>query len=390
MSAAGSTSALTVTRSGAVRAALLAPDERDTWETLVAMNPASGFMQSWAWAEFKAREGYRVRPIGLYRQDRLAGGAILHAYPGAANGAGRGIVFAPEGPVLPWDEPALARDGLRLIVAAARQFAAETGALALRIEPHLVHPKPPVLREFVRAPMDLYPVETLRLDLTQDEPALLAAMKPKGRYNIRLAARHGVVVEHTDSLQALRRFYGLLCQSAARDDFFAEPRGFFINLLGALAPHGLARLYFAGHPDFADKHNPGDLAAALVVRCGPRVTYLYGGSADVGRNRMAAYALHWAIVRDARASGAQEYDFYGFEPHGLEDHAYAGFSRFKRQFGGTPVHFIGAQDYVFYDGLADALTDALTALNRTRNVERGTRNRGVGSEGGLKGAEDGE
>jgi len=278
-------------------------------------------------------------------------GALLHGYPG---GAGGGLLFAPEGPVLPWDEPDLARGALRRIIAAARPLAAAVGALALRIEPHLPSPRPSVLREFARAPFDLYPTQTLRLDLGPGEEELLAAMRPKGRYNIGLAARRGVAVESTDSLQALRRFYALFAQTARRDDFFGEPYGFFINLFGALAPVGMARLYLATHEGV-------DLAAALAVHFGGRATYLYGASADVGRNLMAPYAVQWAIIRDARAAGLREYDFYGFEPHGLTDHLYAGFSRFKRQFGGTPLRFIGAHDYVFYDSLADVFASALRA-----------------------------
>src|SRR5947207_15612422 len=83
--------------------------ERDAWDALVAANPASGFMQSWAWAEFKAREGYRTWPLGVYRAGALVAGALLHGYPG---GAGGGLLFAPEGPVLPWDAPDLARAAL--------------------------------------------------------------------------------------------------------------------------------------------------------------------------------------------------------------------------------------------------------------------------------------
>lgn len=336
--------------------------ERAAWDALVAANPASGFMQSWSWAEFKAREGYQTWPLGVYVAGELIAGAIVQAYPAHGGGA---LLFAPGGPVLPWGEPDLAREALRHLLDATRPLAAEVGALALRIEPYLPPPRPALLREFARAPIDLYPAQTLVLDLVQDEDAILAAMKPKGRYNIRLAARRGVTVEVTDSLQALRRFYALFAQTARRDGFFAEPFGFFINLVGALAPAGMVRLYFATHDGV-------DLATAIVVHFGPRAVYLYGATADVGRNLMASYAVQWAIVRDSRAAGLREYDFYGFEPHGLTDHLYAGFSRFKRQFGGTVRRFIGAHDYFYYDSLADRLVAALRSLDNTERVGTGT------------------
>jgi lipid II:glycine glycyltransferase (peptidoglycan interpeptide bridge formation enzyme) len=57
------------------------------------------------------------------------------------------------------------------------------------------------------------------------------------------------------------------------------------------------------------------------------------------------------------------YDFYGYEPYGLLDHPYAGFSRFKRQFGGRPVRYIGAQDFIFYERLAAAIAVGLSKLH---------------------------
>jgi lipid II:glycine glycyltransferase (peptidoglycan interpeptide bridge formation enzyme) len=313
------------------------------WEELASTNPASGVMQSLHWAAFKRRQGLAVLHLGLFEGADLIGGALCYA---AAYSRGADLLVAPEGPVLPWEDAALARTGLRLLLEAAERVA--PGALALRIEPHLAPPRPRLLRSFRRAPLDLLPIETLYLDLDLPPEQLLAQMRPKGRYNIGLAARRGVTVREDRTPAAWRSLAAVLTEVGLRDGFFVEPATFFENLTGALTPPGLARCLFAEHG--------GEILGALLLICyGERATYLYGGVSNRRRELMAGYALQWAAIQTARGAGCRTYDFYGYEPYGAPEHLYAGFSRFKRQFGGQPQRFIGAHDTFFLDRLAEAV-----------------------------------
>ncbi len=328
--------------------------EGQAWERLVASSETSGFMQSLHWAAFKARRGFRVLHLGLHDEGRLMGGLLGYAAP---RRHAAGVLVAPDGPVLTWQDAALAREGLRLLLEAAERCAPAYEAQALQIEPRLAVPRPPLLRNFRRAPLDLLPTETLYLDLTRDPEDLLAAMHPKARYNIRLARRRGVVVGETADPAAVHRFYPLVAAAGQRDDFFVEPRGFFAALADALCPAGLARFLFA-------EHEGATLAAMLLLTYGTRATYLYGGVANHGRYLMAGYALQWAAMLAARQTGCRVYDFYGYEPTGTPDHLYANFSRFKRQFGGTPQQIIGAHTYSFVNSLADAVIRAAHEVYR--------------------------
>lgn len=322
----------------------LAQDGSDDplWDACVSANPAAGFMQSSRWAEFKRAEGFTVNRLGLWEGERLLGGGTLFSYPGATGTPG--ILSCPEGPVLPWDNLPAAREGLRLILQAAR----EAGGLGLRIEPHLTPPAPSLLRNWQRAPVDLTPLHTLLLDLTFSEEALLAQMKPKGRYNIKVAARHGVTVRESQDASDLPLFYQLFQETALRNKLFAEPYSFFLNLAATWFPTGAASLFIAewqGEP----------LAALWILRFGQRGTYLYGGSTTRHREVMPCYALHWEVAKTLRARGCTEYDFYGYDPFEQPGHLYAGISRFKRQFGGFRRTSIGARDLLFYDQLAEQL-----------------------------------
>lgn len=319
------------------------------WDDFAGQVTESGFMQSSAWAAFKRCEGYQTVRFGLFEEERLRGGASLLFYP--AQGA-EGFWICPEGPLLPWEDISAARTGLRLLLAEVERLAEIHGGLGLRIEPHLPPPRPSLLRNWTRAPVDLNPVHSLLLDLTLSNEALLALMHPKGRYNLGLSRRHGVAVTRSQSMADVRRFHALFMETANRGDFFAEPYGFFLNLGATLFPAGQAELFFA-------EWQGQTLATLLVIYFGKRATYLFGGTSAANRNVMPAYAAHWAAIQAARDRACTEYDFYGYDPFGQPDHPYAGFSRFKKQFGGFRRDTIGAYDHLFYERLAESLIGRL-------------------------------
>jgi lipid II:glycine glycyltransferase (peptidoglycan interpeptide bridge formation enzyme) len=314
-------------------------EERQLWDSLVRSRQDGCFMQSWAWADFKELEGYKTFRYGLFLNEKLVGGGIFYFYPHSSNA---NLLIAPAAPLLP---PTLAEEGLELLKEKAAVLARELGAIAFRIEP-LWTEKPTYLTGFVRAPVDLLPSETLLIDLRPTEAERLVAMKPKGRYNLRLSLRRGVETEFTTDSQAIPLFYDIFWETVKRQQFFGEPYGFFINLCQTLFAAKMAEIGFA-------RWRGTVLAAILVVYWGNRATYLYGGRSFEHPEVMAPYALHWAAMQRAKAQGCTVYDFYGFTRDA--NHGYAKFSQFKSQFGGVPVTTIGAHDYFFYDQLADTL-----------------------------------
>ncbi|MBU6455676.1 MAG: peptidoglycan bridge formation glycyltransferase FemA/FemB family protein [Cyanobacteria bacterium REEB67] len=316
----------------------------EKWQELTRANPASGFMQSLDWAEAKRRQGLTSTHLGLFEDGLLIGGGIFYT---AAERSGAGLVLAPEGPVLPWHDRSKAGPGLGLLIEAIRERSQNLGVMTLRIEPRLVPPVPPVLREFNRAPLDLIPRDTLYVDLSDEQPVLLAKMKHKGRYNIRLAEKNGVEISEHTSVACLDRFYAMLTEASIRDIFAVESRQFFEQMLTVLMPSGMARVLIA-------EHDGDTLGALLLIIHGGRATYLYGGVSNQKRNLMGGYLLQWRAMQIAKQAGCTTYDFYGYAPFRAPDLEYSRFSQFKSQFGGNAIRFIGAQDYFFLDNVADA------------------------------------
>lgn len=312
------------------------------WDELAGSCPQSGVMQSSAWMRFKRLEGYEAYRVGFFRSEVLIGGATLFDYPYAGQG---GFIICPEGPVLPWNDVETSRTCLRLLEKYAQEVADRSGDIGLRIEPQLCPPAPSLLRNWSVAPVVLTPEQTLFLDLTLSHDEILAQMKPKGRYNLKLAIRHGVTVRKSRNIYDVTEFYRLFSETATRNNFFAEPFGFFLNLGASFFGSGQAELYFADYQGQT-------LGSILVTTFGIRATYLYGGSTSVHREVMPNYLLQWEAIKSTKEAGCIEYDFFGYDPFGTSDHLYAGISRFKKQFGGRSVETIGARDRVFYDNLA--------------------------------------
>ncbi len=331
-----------------MKIAPLEPKHAAEWDALVGAHAGSGFMQSWAWSEFKALDGYRVVRIGVFDGAGVCGGGIAYAFDSPAEGQ---VAVMPHGPVLDWTAPGGGRAFAALVGAVREDCGAEL--VLLRIEPAL-ESVPDALRDLPRSPVDLVPADTLLVDLGP-EAAMLARMKPKGRYNARLALRRGVEVASSVDPEDVHEFYAILQHTARYQDFRLEPKRFFINVVQALFPA-------AGHFAFARYKGIG-LAAALVVRCGSTATYLYGGHLPLFPEVMASAALHWHLMREAARDGAQVYDFSGYVPAGRPEHPYDRFSRFKEKFGGRAVHRIGSRDVIFHDRLAAVAVRALRAAS---------------------------
>ena len=325
------------------------------WEHLTQANNVSGFMQGLDWAKVKRKQGLSSMHLGIFEGDRLIGGAIFYS-SNKRNGAG--ILVAPEGPVLPWENQELSTQSLGLLIDEIQARAVELGIMSLRIEPRLSPPVIPALREFGRAPVDLVPRETLYIDLSLSEDMLLAGMKPKGRYNIKVSERSNVEIVEDKTANSINRFHAVLREASNRDQFEVESSSFFEQIAEVLIPAGGAKLLFAVHEDVT-------LGGLLLITYGKRATYLYGGVTNQKRNLMGGYALQWAAMKEAKKAGCTTYDFYGFDPFRSPEHRYARFSQFKSQFGGTVQRFIGAHDYFFLDNVADAF---IKVLNETKSA----------------------
>ncbi len=187
-----------------------------------------------------------------------------------------------------------------------------------------------------KSPEEMQPEYRQVIDLRPPIHEILAAMKPKGRYNVRLAERKGVIVKPSDDLKT---FYALYAETTQRDGFTRRPRQYFDDLMATMGTTH-AQLYLA----WLGKR---PLAGGIIVFWQGRASYLYGGSSSALRNVMAPSLLHFKIMEDAKTRGMKVYDMLAIAPADALYHKYAGLRRFKEQFGGQSVRLLGSYDLIF-------------------------------------------
>lgn len=175
------------------------------------------------------------------------------------------------------------------------------------------------------------------------EDRLFAQMKEKGRYNIRLAEKNGVLVREATAKSLagdVAVFYGLYRQTAKREKFSIRGVSYFDELATALYRHNCGRVFIAELED-----EPAAAAIATVYQ--GLASYLYGASSREHKEAMAPYSLHWAIMQWAMSQSADRYDLLAISPAGVKRHPFDGMTRFKEQFGGESVRLMGGYDLVF-------------------------------------------
>jgi lipid II:glycine glycyltransferase (peptidoglycan interpeptide bridge formation enzyme) len=308
--------------------------ELDVWDDLVAANPDGGhYLQTRAWAEAKSRWGWHPH----HRIHEESSGRRLAVLFFSRRVAGLGTLwYSPKGPgvvdaatlleAVPWTDP-------------------PGDAVVVKVEPEvLAGADLSGWREagLVKAPGDIQSNRaTIVVDLRPHEDAVLASFKPKTRYNIRLAARHGVtVVDRAVDAEHARVMYRLLEQTNARNDIAVRRAEYFEDCWGALSSRGQGRFFFAVHQGEV-------LAGAFIAHLGRRGWYKDGGSTRHSPQLMAPYLLQWEVMRWLRARGVEDYDLVAVpRPAELNPgHPFAGLHRFKSGFNTTVTEYVGVWDW---------------------------------------------
>jgi lipid II:glycine glycyltransferase (peptidoglycan interpeptide bridge formation enzyme) len=201
-------------------------------------------------------------------------------------------------------------------------------------------------RKFETSPHNIQPPRTIIVDLNGSEDDILARMKQKTRYNIRLAGKKGVTVRPWDDIPA---FHKMMLVTGGRDGFGVHSLEYYQRAYELFHPSGMCELLVAEYEDVP-------LAALMVFGRGRRAWYIYGASTDEGRNLMPTYLLQWEAMRWARTKGCREYDLWGV-PDADDEALEANFEtrrdglwgvyRFKRGFGGQVRRAAQAVDRVY-------------------------------------------
>ncbi len=307
------------------------------WDGFLEAQPSTGFMQSSWWADLMVTRGWGHFGVVVKDGETILGGAQVLTNVIAP---GQCFYYIPEGPVLPQDEADGAQVFQYLMDFIERKRKDEAHVVShLRIEPRWER-LPGFVNGFRQRAGWMEPRNTLYIDLTPSESAILAQMKPKGRYNIHVARRHGVSIVEDVSFQGIEDFLKIYQETVARQGLDGKDQEYFRTLIPRLAALKHGSVFFAEYQGVR-------VATVLAVYFGHRATYFFGGSHAMHREVMAPYLLHFEIMRKAKDLGCRWYDMYGIAPRNNANHKWANLSVFKRKLGGTDFSFVPSMDYIY-------------------------------------------
>src|ERR687889_517084 len=279
---------------------------REKWDGWLGDSPGGGHvLQSYEWGEFKRRQGWKAIRLVLERGGRVVGLGQFLAYntapvPGV-------LMYCTKGPWLPWDD----EEAVRTFFEGVRAVAGREGAHTVKIEPEVLEQHEDVKAllggiGFRKARYDLNQKTTLVVDLSLPEEELLARMRSKTRYNVRLAARKGVEVVEPDFEEAWETFYEWMKATSARKEDYVLRRShdYLRGVMRAMHDAGQGHLFLA-------KHEGTPLAGMYVFTFGDKYWYMYGASSDEKRNLKPNYLLQWEVMRWATRRGLTHYDMVG-------------------------------------------------------------------------------
>lgn len=292
-------------------------------------------LQSWEWGEFRQKTGVKVVRLGAFDKQKLLGSFQMTVHPLPL--IGRNLIYFPKGPLPD-----------KTLLEALTKIGAENNAILVKMEPNIL--ANPDIKNFLlghgcQEGRPQFTKYTFILDLTKPEEQLLAEMKPKTRYNLRLAQKHGVVIAEDNSPRAFAAYLKLTMETTTRQGFYSHTPDYHRQMWETLQPAGIAHLFTATYQDQI-------LATYLFFVFNQVLYYPYGASTRDHREVMPTYALFWEAIKFGKSLGCQKFDMWGASgPNPTPNDPWLGFHRFKEGFGATLTEFAGTYDLVINPGL---------------------------------------
>ena len=331
----------------------LASEQIKDWDQILTEFPDAHILQTLQWAESKKQNGWSPMFFwsGSRRHDPDALVMVLRKQVNFL-GMKFTVLYAPKGPTLDWSYPAAVNQTLDFLQALCRK----QKAIFIKIDPDvslgtgipgsedekpnengLALQKELKKRGWQFSKDQIQYRNTVLVDLRQNEEDLLAVMRQKTRYNIRLAAKKGVTIRQ-GNVSELPVLYNMYAQTAVRDGFVIRYEDYYLNTWRAFLDADMAKILVAeveGKP----------VAALILFHFNGTSRYMYGMSTEQYRELMPNHLLQWEAMRLSKQLGCHTYDMWGAPDVFDETDSMWGVYRFKQGFNGITARYIGAWDY---------------------------------------------
>jgi peptidoglycan pentaglycine glycine transferase (the first glycine) len=274
------------------------------WNSIISHLPNPHFLQTFEWGQVKAKYGwtpiYAVwfadgsftitsQPADIHITTPIAACLILkRAIPIRGFTARFSVLYAPKGPLLDWSN-----DLLRTRVLSDMQsFAKKQGAIFLKIDPDVilgtgtpgaddaveesggvVVQSELTRRVWIYSSNQVQFRNTVLIDLEPSEEDMLARMKQKTRYNIRLAEKKGVSVRE-GTAEDFPMLYKMYAETSMRDGFVIRDQDYYRTVWTTFLKPSIVHGAPSVIPLVAEVNNE-PVAGLFLFIFGERAYYVY-------------------------------------------------------------------------------------------------------------------
>ncbi len=297
---------------------------REQWDKLAA-HP----LQAWEWGSFREKTGVKVARYGIFAGKRLVEGLQVTIHPL---------------PHTPWTIGYYPKGGelVKEHRTALQEIAKKYKSIYIKCEPKVEMGTDItwLTKNGFRKGRALFTKYNFVLEVTRREEELLAGMKQKTRYNIRVAEKKGVKVEIDNSEEAFNRYLQLTAETTKRQGFYAHGRIYHTKMWETLHKAGIANL-------LAAKYNGEIITTWILFKFGNTLYYPYGASTREHRETMANNLVMWEAIKLAKKWKLKYLDMWGaLGPDADPKDPWYGFHTFKAGYGARQIEYIGTWDYV--------------------------------------------
>lgn len=177
------------------------------------------------------------------------------------------------------------------------------------------------------------PSKTIIVDLKKDEEGIYKNFSKGKRWDIKKAEKNKVVIKQSEEIEEFIKIKN-------------QKFGVLKYLLGPFQAKQIKALRETFSPKNATllaAFFQNEMVAAVLLLFHNKITYYWlAGSTKKGNKLGAPSLLVWEVIKLAKRKGCVLFDFEGIEdPRYKSTSSWAGFTRFKKGFGGKEVEYPG-------------------------------------------------
>ncbi len=269
------------------------------WDEFLVKAPDGHHVQTSLWAQVKSIQKWKTARIIVTDAGRIvAGGQLLFRSVAPLIK----VAYLTKGPVLGETDISVAQ----MIIDSAIKISRDHHAQMLVIQPPNYSEQTASLLPtcgFKPSSVNLAPVASAIVDLTQTREQIMAKMKRQTRQNVNRSERDGITIRE-GSEGDLDAFYRLHVATSQRQQFAPYPLAYFKQMWQIMQPYGYIKLIMA-------EYERESVSSLLLVPFGDTVIPKILGWSGMHPERRPNDAVFWGAIQWAKDNGYRYFDFEG-------------------------------------------------------------------------------